>query len=72
MTKGFLMAENMLAILILFMAMISFSLILIDGHQLDLKKENETDQALAHYMMRKNKNEPKQVKIHDRNYQKED
>ena len=66
--KGFLMAESMVSIVIVSLAMMSFVLIVSGGKHAERKMEQRTDQAVAKHMMRKTG--IKQVKIHDQIYQK--
>lgn len=66
-TKAFIMIESLVALCLAFLGVSIFSLVVLSGYQEEKRMEQQTDQALARHIMRKNN--VKQVKIHDRIYE---
>lgn len=64
--KGFVLAECMLSLIITILGLSIFALVLNENHKLAIKKEQATDIALAHHIMRATKT--KEIIIHDRIY----
>lgn len=65
-SKGFLMLESIIAISIAFIGVSIFSVIFIDGHHLEQRIEQETDQALAQHLI--GRFELSEITIHDHVY----
>lgn len=64
--KGFVLAECMLSLVITILGLSIFALVLNENHKLAVRKEKETDIALANHIMRETK--IKRIVIHDRIY----
>lgn len=68
-SKGFLLLEAILAILIASIAVTTFSTIIKATHENSFQMERKTDQALARHIMKTNN--LKKITIHDHEYQDE-
>ena len=62
-TKGFLMIESLIALMITLIALTAFTTMILDSRQFEKKIEYRSDRALANYML--NEFKLKEVVVHD-------
>lgn len=65
-SKGFMVLESIVGLIIAFLGMISFSLIILAGQKVEQQMELKTDYALSQHIMKHN--DLVKVKIHDRTF----
>lgn len=66
-SKGFLMSESMIALIIAFLGVTIFALVVGESRENERNLESKTDRTYAWHVMKKNN--LKEVKVHDHVYQ---